>query len=60
MPSYSGKRMVMLKINGIDDLESLPLTKWNIRQPNPDDGRENANENGKPFIIIVRFDYVGK
>lgn len=46
MPSYCGKKMVMLKINNIDDYESLPLTKWNIKQPNAEDNRENALENG--------------
>lgn len=46
VPSYSGNRMVMLKISGIDDYEALPLTKWNIRQPSPDDGRENSNDSG--------------
>lgn len=52
--------MVMLKINGVEDYEKLPLTKWNIRQPNADEGRENANEtgtvlSGQKFIALTRF-----
>lgn len=47
MPSYSGNEMMMVKINDIEDYENLPLTKWNIKQPNADDGRENANQTGK-------------
>lgn len=45
----------MLKINGIEDYQTLPLTKWNIRQPNPDDGRENANVTGMLSKIMVKF-----
>lgn len=54
--------MVMLKINDINDYESLPLTKWNIKQPNMDENRENATETGNtqsthrshfPIIIVV-------
>lgn len=47
VPSYSGNQMVMLRINDMNDFESLPLTKWNIRQPNPDGSREDATETGE-------------
>lgn len=47
VPSYRGNRMVMLKINDMNDFESLPLTKWNIRQPNHDGSREDATETGE-------------
>lgn len=49
VPSYSGNRMVMLKINDMNDFESLPITKWNIRQPNHDGIREDATETGKTY-----------
>lgn len=47
VPSYSGEDMVMLKVHSLDDIQTLPLTKWNIRQPTNDGTRENAFENGK-------------
>lgn len=53
VPSYSGSKMVMLKIKDMNDFESLPLTKWNIRQPNCDGNREDACETGK--CILWRF-----
>lgn len=47
VPSYRGSEMMMVKINGLEDYENLPLTKWNIKQPSVDEGRENANQTGK-------------
>jgi hypothetical protein len=29
----------MLRLYDFDDYEQLPLTRWNIKQPNPDDER---------------------
>lgn len=46
VPSYSGSQMVMLKINDMQDFISLPMTKWNIRQPDNDGSRENAFDAG--------------
>lgn len=53
VPSYSGNKMVMLKINGLDDYEKLPLTKWNIKQPNDGEGRENASETGQFHVTLT-------
>lgn len=57
VPSYSGNRMVMLKINDMNDFESLPMTKWNIRQPNDDGSREDATETGE-FTCMHAWVYV--
>lgn len=38
----------MLKLSSIADYETLPITKWKIKQPNPDDViRENPMMTGK-------------
>lgn len=57
VPTYSGSEMKMLKLNGFDDYERLPLTKWNIKQPSPDDvHRENpmltGDTNTNEFIAL--------
>lgn len=48
----------MLKINGIEDYETLPLTKWNIPQPNDGEGRENAAETGKRIFNIYATEFL--
>ncbi|RZF43662.1 hypothetical protein LSTR_LSTR016226, partial [Laodelphax striatellus] len=44
IPLYTKTSMSMVKLNSLDDLESLPKTKWNIRQPLETDAREEACE----------------
>ena len=44
--------MQMLRIQNLEDYNTLPLTKWNIKQPNADEGREDALETG----AFVSFD----
>ena len=39
--------MEMIKLLSMQDYEALPLTKWNIKQPNVNELRENALETGK-------------
>lgn len=51
MPSYNKNDMEMLKINGLEDFNSLKLTKWNIKQPDINDVRENAIQTGKVKYI---------
>jgi len=47
IPKYHGKTMEMVKLKSMEDYDSLPLTKWNIKQPKITDCRENALETGK-------------
>lgn len=48
VPTYLGSDMKMLKLSSIADYETLPITKWKIKQPNPDDViRENPMMTGK-------------
>lgn len=50
IPRYksNSSHMDMLKLNSLQDIETLPLTSWNIRQPAEDDNsREEALATGK-------------
>ncbi|XP_076635262.1 methenyltetrahydrofolate synthetase [Colletes latitarsis] len=63
IPRYRNKQMEMVKLLSMEDYEKLPLTKWNIKQPNFDESRENALETGGLDLIIlpgVAFNMDGK
>ena len=54
--------MEMVKLHNLEDYWSLPMTKWNIKQPSADEGRENPLNTGKiiyshhlNFIFITFF-----
>ncbi|KAK2584307.1 hypothetical protein KPH14_006700 [Odynerus spinipes] len=53
VPRYAGKNMEMVKLLSMDDYEKLPLTKWNIKQPDTSENRENALENGGLDLILL-------
>ncbi|CAH1784458.1 unnamed protein product [Owenia fusiformis] len=53
IPCYHGDNMDMLKLNSMADYDSLPVTKWNIKQPNFDDDRENALTTGGLDLILM-------
>lgn len=53
VPRYSRNDMEMVKLNSMKDWEALPLTKWNIKQPDLSDIRENALEGGGLDLVIV-------
>jgi len=53
IPKYNKAEMSMVKIKSVEDLKSLPKTKWNISQPADNDVREDALTTGGLDLIIV-------
>ncbi|EZA62385.1 5-formyltetrahydrofolate cyclo-ligase [Ooceraea biroi] len=53
VPQYQGKTMEMVRLKSMDDYETLPFTKWNIKQPSSTDRRQNALETGGLDLIIL-------
>lgn len=53
IPRYSKSDMVMVRLKSMEDLKSLPKTKWNIQQPLETDQREDALETGGLDLVIV-------
>ncbi|XP_041842884.1 5,10-methenyltetrahydrofolate synthetase (5-formyltetrahydrofolate cyclo-ligase) [Melanotaenia boesemani] len=66
IPRYelNSSHMDMLKLNSLQDMETLPLTSWNIRQPAEDDhSREEALASGGLDLILMPglgFDQSGR
>ncbi|XP_038072427.1 5-formyltetrahydrofolate cyclo-ligase-like isoform X2 [Patiria miniata] len=52
VPQYIGPRMDMLRLYSMEDYDTLPLTKWNIKQPGEGDQREEALATGLDLIIV--------
>uniref|UniRef100_A0A8B9KI00 5-formyltetrahydrofolate cyclo-ligase n=1 Tax=Astyanax mexicanus TaxID=7994 RepID=A0A8B9KI00_ASTMX len=53
IPKYlsNSSHMDMLRLNSLEDISSLPLTSWNIRQPGENDTeREEALDTGGSFM----------
>ncbi|XP_075867604.1 5-formyltetrahydrofolate cyclo-ligase isoform X1 [Nelusetta ayraudi] len=65
IPRYesNSNHMDMLELKSLQDIEMLPLTSWNIRQPNQDDdSREEALAAGGLDLILMPglgFDQAG-
>ncbi|XP_018394147.1 PREDICTED: 5-formyltetrahydrofolate cyclo-ligase [Cyphomyrmex costatus] len=53
VPQYQGKTMEMVKLKSMEDYETLPLTKWNIKQPSATESYENALKTGGLDLIIL-------
>ncbi|XP_059478675.1 5-formyltetrahydrofolate cyclo-ligase [Neocloeon triangulifer] len=55
IPRYESvnNSMEMLRLHSMDDIQTLEVTKWDVRQPSEIDGRENALETGGLDLIIV-------
>lgn len=47
VPTYKGSKMEMVKLLSMEEYDNLPVTKWNIKQPNFDDTKESALERGE-------------
>ncbi|KAJ8925491.1 hypothetical protein NQ315_009329 [Exocentrus adspersus] len=52
VPRYQKAGMEMVRLNSMEDWESLPVTKWNIKQPYLKDVRENALDAGLDLLIL--------
>ncbi|XP_013108258.2 5-formyltetrahydrofolate cyclo-ligase [Stomoxys calcitrans] len=53
VPTYEGNNMEMVRLKNLEDYESLPLTKWKIKQPSAKEGRENALTNGQGIDLFL-------
>ncbi|EDW85855.1 uncharacterized protein Dwil_GK22918 [Drosophila willistoni] len=53
VPTYQGKTMKMVRLQGIEDFENLPLTKWNIKQPDFKESREDCMTNGHGIDLFL-------
>ncbi|KAJ8271551.1 hypothetical protein COCON_G00104100 [Conger conger] len=55
IPRYfsSGSHMDMLRLASVQDIQSLPLTSWNIRQPGDEEDREEALATGGLELILM-------
>ncbi|XP_016988156.1 5-formyltetrahydrofolate cyclo-ligase [Drosophila rhopaloa] len=53
VPTYEGTKMKMVRLRGMDEYESLPLTKWNIKQPDFKEAREDAMTNGHGIDLFI-------
>ncbi|XP_017773721.1 PREDICTED: 5-formyltetrahydrofolate cyclo-ligase [Nicrophorus vespilloides] len=53
IPRYFGDVLEMVRLKSMDDWETLPLTKWKIKQPSLDEIREDAIKTGGLDLVIV-------
>lgn len=53
VPRYRGNVMQMVKLESLQDWETLPLTKWLIRQPSVHDVRDDAMETGGLDLVVA-------
>lgn len=52
IPRYSSTTMDMVRIYSLNDLDSLPMTKWHIRQPALDDNKREIATKTIDLVIV--------
>ena len=52
IPRYNTTSMDMVRVYSLDDLDSLPMTKWNIRQLSFDDSNREIANNDIDLIVV--------
>ena len=57
IPKYltNSSHMDMLRLTSLEDMNSLPLTSWNIRQPGDDDNQREEALNTGPLTFLGLF-----
>ncbi|XP_044736209.1 5-formyltetrahydrofolate cyclo-ligase [Chrysoperla carnea] len=53
IPRYNGDNMEMVILHSLQDFKTLPVTKWNIKQPSITESRTNCFDCGGLDLIIV-------
>lgn len=53
IPQYQGQHMKMVPLASLADYHSLPVTKWNIKQPADNDVRPDALTTGRLCICFL-------
>lgn len=54
IPRYQrgSNRMDMVRLNSMEEINNLPVTTWNIRQPGEEECREEALSTGEQVISV--------
>lgn len=52
IPRYSSNSMDMVRVYSMEDLDSLPMTKWKIQQPSLDDSKREIATNRIDLVIV--------
>ena len=52
IPRYSSTSMEMVRVYSLEDLDSLPMTKWKIQQPALDDTTREISTNRIDLVIV--------
>ena len=55
MVSPNSRYMRMVRLHSLEELDSLPLTKWNIRQHGDDQHLEDAMQTGEVLAVLLFF-----